>query len=72
MSTDSAPSSALERARIAYEQMQRREYNVAMRRRARARARNIALVATFGGALAIITGVSLQRLDAGHAAFDGA
>ena len=37
MSTNAASSTALERARLAYEQMKRREYNAAMKRRSRAR-----------------------------------
>lgn len=61
MKSEAAPSSALERARIAYEQMQRREHNAAMRRRSRARARNIALAATLGGTLAAIVGLSVYN-----------
>ena len=58
MPTDAAPSTALERARIAYQQMQRREHNAAMKRRSRARARNIALAATFCATLVVIVGLS--------------
>jgi|SRR5262245_56473004 len=61
MPTDAAPSTALERARIAYEQMQRREYNAAMKHRARARARNIALVATLGTMLMLVVGLSIYN-----------
>lgn len=61
MSTGAAPSSALERARIAYEQMQRREYNAVMKRRARARTRNIALAVTFGTTLVLVIGLSLYN-----------
>ena len=60
MST-AASSSALERARLAYEQMKRREYNAAMKRRSRARTRNIALAVTFGGTLAAIVGLSVYN-----------
>lgn len=61
MRTDAAPSTALERARIAYEEMQRREYNAAMKRRARARARNIALAATVGTTVALVIGLSVYN-----------
>lgn len=61
MRTDAAPSTALERTRIAYEQMQRREYNAAMKRRARARARNIALAATLGTTVALVIGLSVYN-----------
>lgn len=61
MRSDAAPPTALERARIAYEQMQRRAYNAAMKRRARARARNIALAATSGCMLAVILGLSIYN-----------
>ena len=39
MSTNINAPTALERARIAYEQMKRREYNAAMKQRARAQHR---------------------------------
>jgi hypothetical protein len=61
MPTGAAPSTALERARVAYEQMQRREYNAAMKRRSRARTRNFALAVTFGSTLAIIIGLSIYN-----------
>lgn len=61
MRTDAAPSTALERARIAYEEMQRREHIAAMRQRARARARNIALAAMVGTMLVLVIGLSLYN-----------
>jgi hypothetical protein len=61
MPTDAAPSTALERARIAYQQMQRREFNAAMKRRSRARARIVALVTTVGTMLAIVVGLSVYN-----------
>jgi len=61
MRTGAAPSTALERARIAYEQMQRREHNAAMKRRSRARARNIALAATLGTTLVLVIGLSVYN-----------
>lgn len=61
MRTDAAPSTALERARIAYEEMQRREYNAVLKRRARARTRNIVLAATFATTLVLILGLSIYN-----------
>ena len=61
MRTDAAPSTALERARLAYVQMQRREYNAAMKRRSRARARNVALALTVGATLAAVVGLSIYN-----------
>ena len=57
MSTN-APT-ALERARIAYEQMKRREYNAAMKQRARAR--NIALAVTLGVTVALVIGIAIYN-----------
>jgi hypothetical protein len=61
MNTSPSASGALERARLAYEQMQRREYNAAMKRRARARARNIALALAFGIAVSAGIGLSIYN-----------
>mgnify|MGYP001255518827 FL=1 len=61
MSTNATASTALERARIAYEQMKRREYNAVMKRRSRARARNIALAATLGVTVALVLGITIYN-----------
>jgi hypothetical protein len=61
MSRDAAPSTALERARIAYEQLKRRENAAAMKRRARERTRNIVLAAFMACAVAISLGISVHN-----------
>jgi hypothetical protein len=61
MSPNAGPSSAIERARRAYDQMKRREHVAAARQRARERARNIALAATTGGAVALLIGLSIYN-----------
>src|SRR5262245_35340315 len=61
MKTDDAPMTALERAHNAYEQMQRRASNAAMKRRARARVRNIGLAVVCGTTLMIFVGVSVYN-----------
>jgi hypothetical protein len=61
MSRDAAPSTALERARIAYEQLKRREHNAALKRRARARTRNIVLAVIMGFAVAVGLGLSVHN-----------
>ena len=45
-SNDYTALTAIERARLAYEQMKRRQYNAAVQRRARDRSRNIKLAVT--------------------------
>jgi hypothetical protein len=59
MNPNAAPSTALERARTAYDQMKRREYNAVMKQRSRARARNIALAVTLGVTVALVLGVTI-------------
>ncbi|MBX9776413.1 MAG: hypothetical protein K2Y71_18700 [Xanthobacteraceae bacterium] len=61
MSRDAAPSTALERARIAYEQLKRREHDAAMKRRGRQRTRNIVLVVFLGFVVALGLGVSVYQ-----------
>jgi hypothetical protein len=61
MSTNSSAPTALERARIAYEQMKRREYNAEMKRRSRARTRNIALAVTLGVTVALLVGAAIYN-----------
>lgn len=61
MSTHASAPTALERARIAYEQMKRREYNAEMKRRSRARTRNIALAATVGTTVAFLIGAAIYN-----------
>ena len=61
MSRDAAPSTALERARIAYEQLKRREHNAALKRRARERTRNIVLAVVIGFVVAIGLGISVHN-----------
>jgi hypothetical protein len=61
MRTDAAPSTALERARVAYEQLKRREHDAAMKRRARERTRNIALAAAMGFVVALSLGISVHQ-----------
>jgi hypothetical protein len=61
MSPPAAPSTALERARIAYDQMKRREYNAAMKQRSRARTRNIALAVTLGVTVALVLGIAIYN-----------
>jgi hypothetical protein len=61
MRTDAAPSTALDRARIAYEQLKRREHDAAMRRRARERTRNIVLAVSVGFMAALSLGVSVYQ-----------
>jgi hypothetical protein len=61
MSRDAASSTALERARIAYEQLKRRENNAAIKRRARERTRNIVLALSMAFAVAIGVGISVHQ-----------
>jgi hypothetical protein len=61
MTSNAASSNAIERARLAYERIQRREQIAAMKRRARERARNIALAATVGAALALFIGLTIYN-----------
>ncbi len=65
MSPNAAPLTAIERARLAYEEMKRRQHGVAVQRRARERSRNITLAAIVGGSVAAYRGHrDLQRRDA--------
>ena len=65
MSPNAAPLTAIERARLAYEQMKRRQHDAAVQRRARERSRNITLAVICGGTLAADRRHrDLQRLDA--------
>jgi hypothetical protein len=61
MRNDAAPSTALERARIAYAQLKRREQDAAMKRRARERTRNIVLAVCMGFAVALGLGISVHQ-----------
>jgi hypothetical protein len=61
MSRDPAPSTALERARLAYEQLKRREHAAAMKRHARERTRNIVLAVTLGVVVALGLGISVHQ-----------
>lgn len=61
MSRAAAPSTALERARIAYEQLKRREHVAAMNRRARDRTRNIVLAVIMGFVVALSLGISVHQ-----------
>lgn len=61
MSTHASAPTAVERARIAYEQMKLREYNAEMKRRSRARTRNIALGVTVGVAVVLLVGAAIYN-----------
>jgi len=61
MRPNAEPLTAVERARLAYEQMKRREHHAAMTRRARARTRNIALALTMAVMLSLGLGLSIYK-----------
>jgi len=61
MSTNAAPVTAIERARLAYETMKRRQHGVEMQRRARERSRNITLAAVMAATLLIVAGIAIYN-----------
>jgi hypothetical protein len=61
MSSNAEPSTAIERTRLAYERLKRREHRAAMKRRARERTRNIGFGIAVAGALAVLTGIAIYN-----------
>jgi hypothetical protein len=61
MSPNAAPLTAIERARLAYEDMKRRQHSVELQRRARERSRNITLAAIVAAALLLIAGIGVYN-----------
>jgi hypothetical protein len=58
---DNTASTAIERARLAYEQMKRRQYNAVALQRARDRSRNIKLVVTAVTMIVLFLGISIHN-----------
>jgi hypothetical protein len=58
---ENSPSSAIERAHRAYEEMQRRQSNAAMKQRARDRSRNIKVAIGAAFMIAVVLGLSFQN-----------
>jgi hypothetical protein len=61
MSPNSAPLTAIERARVAYEDMKRRQHSAEVQRRARERSRNITLAAIVAGTLVLVAGIAIYN-----------
>jgi len=61
MSSNAGPLTAIERARVAYEEMKRRQHDAAAQRRARERTRNIGLALAVGGSVALFLGVVIYN-----------
>jgi hypothetical protein len=61
MSSNAAPSTAIERTRLAYERLKRREHLAALKRRARERTRNIVLGVAVACTLAVLTGIAIYN-----------
>jgi hypothetical protein len=61
MSSNAEPLTAIERTRLAYQQMKRRQRLAAMKRRARDRTRNIALAVALAGTVLVLTGVAIYN-----------
>ncbi len=59
--TDNTASTAIERAHLAYEEMQRRQYNAAVQQRARDRSRNIKLAVTAACMIVILLGFGIHN-----------
>jgi hypothetical protein len=52
---------AIERARLAYDDMKRRQHSAEVQRRARERSRNITLAAIVAGALVLVAGIAVYN-----------
>jgi hypothetical protein len=61
MSPNAAPVTAIERARLAYEEMKRRQHSVEVQRRARERSRNITLAGVVAAALLLVAGIAIYN-----------
>jgi hypothetical protein len=61
MSPNAAPVTAIERARLAYDMMKRRQHGVEVQRRARERSRNIILAAVVAAALLLVAGIAIYN-----------
>lgn len=61
MSPNAAPMTAIERARLAYEEMKRRQHGAEVQRRARERSRNVTLAVIVAGALLFIAGIAIYN-----------
>jgi len=59
--TDNTASTAIERARLAYEQMKRRQHNAAVLQRARDRSRNIKLAVTAVTMIVLFLGITIHN-----------
>jgi hypothetical protein len=57
----STATTAIERARLAYEQMKRRQYDAIAQKRARDRSRNIKLAASAAGMIAFFVGFAIYN-----------
>ena len=61
MIPNASPLTAIERARLAYEDMKRRQHGAEVQRRARERSRNITLAAVVAGALLLVGGIAIYN-----------
>jgi hypothetical protein len=61
MSPNASPLTAIERARLAYDDMKRRQHSAEVQRRARERSRNITLAAIVAGALVLVAGIAVYN-----------
>jgi hypothetical protein len=61
MSTSASPLTAIERARLAYDMMKRRQHGVEVQRRARERSRNITMAAIVAASLLLVAGIAIYN-----------
>ena len=61
MPPNAPASTAIERARVAYDQMKRRQHGVEVQRRSRERARNITLAGMVVGVLLLTAGIAIYN-----------
>ena len=61
MGPSASSLTAIERARLAYDMMKRRQHGVEVQRRARERSRNITLAAIMVAALLLVAGIALYN-----------
>jgi hypothetical protein len=61
MSPNAVPVTAIERARLAYETLKRRQHGAEMQRRARERSRNITLAAIVAVTLLFVAGIAIYN-----------
>jgi hypothetical protein len=61
MSPNAAPLTAIERARLAYDEMKRRQHGVEVQRRARERSRNITLAGVVVATLLLVAGIAIYN-----------